>query len=514
MSDPLVSRPANRDQASDRFFSAYDQLIHDTINYHHVPAVSVAVIDGDSTWLKAYGMAQVADELVQAEKVNTETLFNAGSMTKVFISAAISLLVDDDSFPEVQWSTPVSQLLRDDFVLSDSHATQVVTIEDILSHRSGLADQDDAFMGVHAKKPDTLKSVTRKLRYLPLAVPPRTKFLYCNAMYAVATYLIETLTNMPIRDFLRQRIWTPLGMKNTYFGLDDVIEHQLLNKVAKGYGWDNDKSSCFEVDHPRQPEAAGAGEMITTTGDYALFLRCMLQRTGPISAAGHEELVKPRMITDQDPNPFWSHQLYSMGLEIENYHGEQVIGHTGSTTGFACQMVFLPRKNWGFVIMGNTHVDVMGKTKIRWTLIDDLLEVPASKRFDWNAYAARLEKELEAATIEDLYPNLPDSRLPLTVPLTDYTGSYWHAGYEELTVDLESGRLEVDASDRCWRFKLLLEHISGQYFVAKKVDIDTREEDLLKAEFRIDSSGSVGQLGIAFVADSKDEIIWFDKIDS
>ena len=67
-----------------------------------------------------------------------DTLFNAGSMAKAFTATAVSLLVDDDErFPEVQWTTPVANLIGDDFVLSDSR-TNEVTVEDILSHRSGL----------------------------------------------------------------------------------------------------------------------------------------------------------------------------------------------------------------------------------------------------------------------------------------------------------------------------------------------------------------------------------------
>lgn len=59
-------------------------------------------------------------------------------MAKAFTATAISLLVDDDEqFPEVQWTTPVANLIGDDFVLSDSRTNQV-TVEDILSHRSGL----------------------------------------------------------------------------------------------------------------------------------------------------------------------------------------------------------------------------------------------------------------------------------------------------------------------------------------------------------------------------------------
>lgn len=61
-------------------------------------------------------------------------------MTKAFVSSAVSLLVDDEDLPGVQWTTPVSKLLRDDFVLSDPRYTEEVTVEDILSHRSGLPE--------------------------------------------------------------------------------------------------------------------------------------------------------------------------------------------------------------------------------------------------------------------------------------------------------------------------------------------------------------------------------------
>ena len=61
-------------------------------------------------------------------------------MTKAFVSSAVSLLVDDDDRPDIQWTTPVSKLIRDDFVLSDSRYTEMVTVEDILSHRSGLPE--------------------------------------------------------------------------------------------------------------------------------------------------------------------------------------------------------------------------------------------------------------------------------------------------------------------------------------------------------------------------------------
>ena len=76
--------------------------------------------------------------------VTPETLFHCASMTKAFTAAAVSLLVDDnDNYPNVGWTTPVASLLRDDFVLSNNLYTDQVTVEDILSHRTGLPEYYD-----------------------------------------------------------------------------------------------------------------------------------------------------------------------------------------------------------------------------------------------------------------------------------------------------------------------------------------------------------------------------------
>ena len=63
-------------------------------------------------------------------------------MTKAFTAAAVSFLVvdQDEKFEHVKWDTPMSRLIADDFVLHDAVATASVTIEDLLSHRSGLPE--------------------------------------------------------------------------------------------------------------------------------------------------------------------------------------------------------------------------------------------------------------------------------------------------------------------------------------------------------------------------------------
>ena len=77
-------------------------------------------------------------------------LFDCASTAKSFTAATVALLVHDrDNFPETKWTTPVSRLLRDDFVLADLQYTENVTIEDILSHRSGMPGYVFHYLPMH-----------------------------------------------------------------------------------------------------------------------------------------------------------------------------------------------------------------------------------------------------------------------------------------------------------------------------------------------------------------------------
>jgi len=374
--------------------------------------------------------------------------------------------------------------------------------------------QDNAFLGINSKTPDTPKSVTRKLRNLPLSAPLRAKYQYCNVMYVVATHLVETLTRVSIGNFLRQKIWEPLQMKDTYFGIDDVTDHQALDQLARGYRWDENTISYVQVPWPIQPEGAGAGEMKSTVLDISKFLRCMIHKTNPLSPEAHSELIKPRIITalDEEVKPFHSHPLYALGWEVETYHGETVIGHNGCTNGFASKMLYLPRLEWGVVIFGNTMTARQAHEKICWTMIDDLIGVGEGKRFDWDRNWQKEEEEPECKTKEELYPNLPDRQIPLTLPIEKYAAEYMHKGYGTLVVECKEGKLFVDATDRTWRFVLDFEHVIGEFFIATMLDVDTMSKETMRAQFRIGADGGVGELGIAFVQDLGDDMIWFRRI--
>ncbi|CZR50889.1 uncharacterized protein PAC_00763 [Phialocephala subalpina] len=494
-----------------KFTPEFDELVKEKLDRWHVPGMSIAVIQDDEVCAKGYGFARLPDE-----PVGPETLFNCASMTKAFTAAATSLLVDDEKqFPDVKWDTPMSRLIGDDFVLSDDRYTAKVTIEDLLSHRSGLPDCDDACYGIFATHPDTIKSVTRKLRHIPLIHPLRSKWNYCNVGYVVVAHMIETLTGQWLGDFLRSKIWEPLSMNNTYYGPEDLRQRRGTDEFAKCYHWDKKEEQLFEMPWGEQPEGGGCGEMISNVLDYAEFLKCMMKRSAPFSEKGHKELVKPRIIESPDdedlPKPYTSHALYALGWSVETFHGETVISHGGAVDGFASQTMYLPRLKWGLVAFGNKSYADQAIDGISWALVDELLDVPMEKRFDWDKEAQRIWEKYEPETKEALFPNVPEPPIPLSRPLEAYSGEYEHPGFGKLIVNLKDNKLEVDLMDRTWRFMVYLEHVSGEYFFVEKKEFPTKEVENCRAQFRIDVDGTVRSFAVDNIDGMEDEWVWFER---
>lgn len=240
---------------------------------------------------------------------------------------------------------------------------------------------DESYMGVDAKTPDTPQSITRNLRNLPLSQPLRTTYQYCNMMYVAASHLVEVLAGKSFGEYLNQRIWGPLNMRNTYLGIERVAAHD-TSRLAVGHRWDEKDQKHVELPWFREPEGQGAGSIVSSVLDFAQWVRSMIERDGPISLAGHDELVKPRIIEGSERLPYHSDACYALGWEVENYRGEQVIRHDGCVRGFGGLMLYLPERQWGFVIFGNGEDANDASWKIGWHLVDEVLYVPETERFD------------------------------------------------------------------------------------------------------------------------------------
>ena len=475
-------------------------------------------------------------------EVTPSTLFYTGSTTKSFTAAVVSLLIDDtaNSTDPLTWQTPLSSLIRDDFVLSDDWTTNHVTLEDALSHRTGMPRHDLSYGG----KNFTLRDGVRSFRHLPFTAEIRTTFQYCNLMYLAVSHAIETYTKSWLGDLFYRRIWEPLDMLNTHFSLENALVAASKGgpPLAEGYAWMNQTQEHVSVPWLDVPFVSGAGLIISNVLDYAKWLKCHIDNAYPLSEAGHKELHAARIHMERNEEaPFTGPQSYALGWMTANYRGEPVMFHGGSVTGFGALMLYLPHRKWGVAMMGNTFATANVATLIlSLTLLDNLLDTPAAERaspsLDIDKTAKKASFILDHSG-EVLFPDAPRGThaLSLTLPLGSYAGQYCHGGYRNLTLVVKDRNpssprsrfhqstqgLQAEAYDRTWPIILDFEHVSGEFFVVRTSDAYTyRGEDehetslqlVSKAEFRLGPDGKVRKLGIWIEAGMGDEAIWFTKL--
>lgn len=298
-----------------------------------------------------------------------------GSTTKSFTAAALSLLVDNSTdYNGLKWTTPISSILREDFVLSDPWATQHTTIEDALTHRTGLPSHDMAWV-------PTTRDLVRGLRHLPLSAEPRTTFQYSNKMYGVLGYLLEKLMGSTVGEVFHRYLWRPMGMNETFFGLPDALKSGV--PLAICYHWSETLGQHVQVPYELNPADSAAGDVVSNVLDYTTYLQAMMAGGGPISAAGHLDLKKPRILAKLSQPPFTGPVFYSLGWFTGFFRGEQAWWHTGQTADFLSVMIMVPARGISVVVLVNQGQPAF--EAVAYRVLYDIFEVPEEERIDSDA---------------------------------------------------------------------------------------------------------------------------------
>jgi len=250
-----------------------------------------------------------------------DTIFRIYSMTKPVVSTALMMLHEEGRF---QLEQPVAQylpafdatkVLADDGTLVDQ--VRPMQIRDVLSHTSGLtydfmADNPVAQMYRDARimndSTRPLDALIDELATLPLAFQPGTRWHYSVGI-DVAARLIEVLSGESLGDFLQQRLFDPLGMSDTGFGVaDDQLDRvsamyglpdlvgenysaiELMEAALSGFNERIDVSVTYPTSTPEVFQRGGLG-LFSTAADYMKFAQ-MLANSGRIDrTAGAERLI-------------------------------------------------------------------------------------------------------------------------------------------------------------------------------------------------------------------------------
>jgi CubicO group peptidase (beta-lactamase class C family) len=303
-------------------------------------AVTLVMRHGRVAWFKAQGMA----DREAGKPMRPEAMFRICSMTKPITSLAVMMLYEEGRF---LLDDPVSNYLpefKHPKVLvkpatGDTYtipATREITIRDLLRHTSGLTYHWNEDLGpmyrdanvAHGLLPydGTIEDSVKRLAGLPLLFNPGEKWEYSLGVDVLGR-LVEVVSGKPLDEFLRTRIFEPLGMKDTYF----YPPENKLERLAAAYTYYSDKglqrfpdtpitekATTYSADYPyrgaKKLFSGGAG-LVSTAADYARFCQMMLDG----GKAGSVRLVSRKaveLMTQDQLGKISAEQGFGLGFGV------------------------------------------------------------------------------------------------------------------------------------------------------------------------------------------------------
>lgn len=221
--------------------------------------------------LSANGLADIEKKSPMA----TDSLFWIASMTKPITGTALMMMQEDG---KLSVNDPVAKYLPEFENLKDEAGNKVViTIKQCLTHSSGLSDlTPDESKGI-----TTLKDLVPLIAAKPVKFPPGSKWQYCQTGINTVGRIIEVVSGKSYPDFLQERLFDPLGMKDTSFYPSEQQVARLASSYKHGSSGDLEKAALSflngksPTDKSHFPMANGG--LFSTAEDYGKFARMILR---------------------------------------------------------------------------------------------------------------------------------------------------------------------------------------------------------------------------------------------
>jgi CubicO group peptidase (beta-lactamase class C family) len=336
-----------------------DAMCEDAISSGEVPGIVALVArNGKIVYHKAFGMADNQSD----RSMKPNDIFRIASQSKAITSTAVMMLWEEGKF---KLDDPISKYIPEfknpqvleNFQYSDTSYTTVdanreITIRDLITHTSGIGygviDGDERFKMIYKKagitdlfttKNISIEESVKKLAKLPLHHNPGEEFTYSEGL-DVLGYFIEVISGMQFNDFLRKRLFDPLGMDDTWFYLPTEKASRLVSvqKKSENGEWIRYPVTFYDPDYPikgaRRFFSGGAG-LSSTAKDYATFLQMYLNH-GELNGIRFLSRTTIKSMMANQIGDLWgekSGKFYGLAFGVVDEKG-QALGGQGSVGTF------------------------------------------------------------------------------------------------------------------------------------------------------------------------------------
>jgi CubicO group peptidase (beta-lactamase class C family) len=442
----LAASPVTAVWAQDASPGDFDAYARNALRAFNTPGAAVAVVkDGRVVLARGYGVRRLGE----TAPVDAHTLFQIASNTKAFTTAALAMLVDEK---RLTWDDPVTKHLPW-FQLSDPYVTRELTVRDLLTHRSGLGLGAGDLLWYHSDYPrDT---ILHRIRYARVASSFRSEFAYDNVLYVAAGEVIPAVTGKSWEEFVRSRIFGPLGMTEARVTARNVAAG---DNFATAHAMVDGHLAIVARDTFDNTNAAGG--VVAGVADLAKWMLVQLDsgRVRDGAVATTNGAPERRLWSAERTSEMWTPQtiqsvydlppsmaafqpnflLYGLGWDLRDYRGRKLATHTGGLDGMTSRTVLVPGERLGIVVLTNGESPL--GTALAWRLLDYYLKAP---RTDWTGALAEFvhSREAEAQKVEAKATGTRQAGTKPSLPEARYAGRYTDQMYGDVTIAEENGKL-------------------------------------------------------------------------
>jgi CubicO group peptidase (beta-lactamase class C family) len=308
--------------------ASVDGVVRAELDRQRIPGLAVAVVRGAETLsAQGYGLANVEHQV----PVTADTIFQSGSLGKMFTSAGVMLLVEDG---KIALADPIQKYLPD-----APESWKAVTVRHLLTHTSGIRDYTNGPLDL---RKDYTEEQLASLTYdAKLEFAPGEKWKYSNTGYLLLGIVIRKASGTFYGDLLAERVFKPAGMTTTRV----ISEAAIVPHRAAGY-------TLVKNELRNQNWVSPS---LNTTADGALYfsLKDLLAwdaavRGGRLlSAASWNAVFEPVRLADGKTFG------YGFGWAIGTRGGQPVYRHGGAWQGFKTHYALFHREKLSIVVLAN-----------------------------------------------------------------------------------------------------------------------------------------------------------------
>jgi N-acyl-D-amino-acid deacylase len=308
--------------------SAVDDYVEAEMKRQGIPGVAVGIVNRGKVTTRGYGFANVED----MAPVTDETIFQSGSLGKMFTATAVMLQVEDG---KLSLGDPLTKFFP------DAPATwRVITVRNLLNHTSGIPDYTTSTFDY--RKDYTEDELARMAFAQKLEFPAGSRWNYSNTGYALLGFIIHKVSGQFYGDVLAARVFKPLGMTTARI----IDEADIIPNRAAGYRHENGRLENQEWVAPKLNTTAD-GSLYWSVRDLVAW-DTAVKRRAILKPESWRQILTPVRLSSGKIYP------YGMGWSLEERGGKPLQEHGGSWQGFRTQLSRFIGDSLDIIVLANS----------------------------------------------------------------------------------------------------------------------------------------------------------------